>query len=237
MRAFVLGVVLTVAVLFPNMGNAQVFQFRTPPPDVTAAGAAWQINSEPIVVGGLIYYPTRGFRMFDGQVMAQTGIFEGVPVYADTTIEPYSELYVPLGSEPHARLRAAARARARRHHRQPRADVPGRQPIRSRAARTDRHRRQRRRRRRHRRDRSCRVRHPTTRSLASRPRPRHTVITPVASGVDQRRLARVQRRALVQRRRRGVVLAGSLRADRRVSRVPGVSRQDQRQRRHLGRRS
>jgi hypothetical protein len=35
--------------------------------------------------------------LFDGQVMAQAGMFEHVPVYTDTTIEPYTELYVPLG--------------------------------------------------------------------------------------------------------------------------------------------
>ena len=67
-------------------------------------------NGEPIVVGGLTYYPTRGFRLFDGQVMAQTGMFEGVPVYSDTTIEPYSELYVPLGS---GRMRVYERRRER----------------------------------------------------------------------------------------------------------------------------
>ena len=66
MRALWVGVVLSVAVLFPTKGNAQVFQFRTPPPDVSAAGAAWQINGEPVVVGGLTFYPTRGFRLFDG---------------------------------------------------------------------------------------------------------------------------------------------------------------------------
>src|SRR5882672_10967355 len=110
MRGFWLGFVLTVAVLLPNVGSAQVYQFRTPPPEVSAAAAAWQINSEPVMVGGLTYYPTRGFRLFDGQVMAQTGMFEGVPVYADMTIEPYSELYVPLGN---GRLRVYERRRER----------------------------------------------------------------------------------------------------------------------------
>jgi hypothetical protein len=42
-----------VAVLLPNVGSAQVFQFRTPPPDTSAAAAQWQIDGEPIVVGGL----------------------------------------------------------------------------------------------------------------------------------------------------------------------------------------
>jgi hypothetical protein len=87
-----------VAVLLPISGKAQVFQFRTPPPDVSAAGAEWQISSEPIIVGGLTYYPTRGFRLFDGQVMAQTGTYGRVPIYSDTTLAPYTEIYVPLGN-------------------------------------------------------------------------------------------------------------------------------------------
>lgn len=110
MRRCCLGFVLTVAVLLPNVGSAQVFQFRTPPPDVSAAAAEWQIDSTPIVVGGLSYYATRGYRLFDGQVMSQTGLFEGVPVYSDTTIEPYSELYVPVGN---GRMRVYERRRER----------------------------------------------------------------------------------------------------------------------------
>ena len=65
MRNCCLGFVFTVAVLLPTVGNAQVSQFRTPPPDVSAAAAEWQINSTPIVVGGLSYYATRAFRLFD----------------------------------------------------------------------------------------------------------------------------------------------------------------------------
>src|SRR6185436_14567094 len=72
--------------------------------------AEWQINSTPIVVGGLSYLATRAYRLFDGQVMSQTGLFEGVPVYADMTIEPYSELYVPLGN---GRMRVYERRRER----------------------------------------------------------------------------------------------------------------------------
>ena len=110
MRGFRLGVVLSMVVLIPSLGNAQVFQFRTPPPDVSAAASSWQLNSEPIVVSGLTYYATRGFRLFDGQVMAQTGMYENVPVYSDTTIEPYSELYVPVGN---GRMRVYERRRER----------------------------------------------------------------------------------------------------------------------------
>ena len=110
MRGFGFGLVITVAVLLPNSGSAQVFQFRTPPPDISAAGAEWQINSEVVVVGGLTYYPTRGFRLFDGQVMARTGMYENVPVYSDSTLEPYMEIYVPLGS---GRMRVYERRRDR----------------------------------------------------------------------------------------------------------------------------
>ena len=110
MRGFLFSGVLTVAVLLPNIGNAEGAQFRTPSPDVSAAAAEWQIGGAPVIVGGLTFYPTRGFRLFDGQVMAQTGIFEGVPVYSDTTIEPYSEIYVPVGS---GRMRVYERRRER----------------------------------------------------------------------------------------------------------------------------
>jgi len=99
MRAFVFGLFLSVAVLLPKTGNAQVYQLRTPSPVVTASASDWQINSDPVVVNGLVYYPTRGFRFFDGQVMMQVGVVERVPVYADTTLEPFSIIYVPIGRD------------------------------------------------------------------------------------------------------------------------------------------
>jgi hypothetical protein len=110
MRAFVAGLVLSMAVLFPNVGNAQVDPFRTPPPEVTAASSSWQIYSEPIFFQGVVYYPTREYRTFDGQVMAQIGVYEGVPIYADTTLEPWSIIYFSVGRE---RMRAYERARDR----------------------------------------------------------------------------------------------------------------------------
>jgi hypothetical protein len=96
MRAFTLGLVISMAVLFPKVSNAQAYAFGTPAPEVTAAAADWQARSEPIVVNGLVYFPTRAFRLFDAQVMQQTGVYERVPVYSDVTLEPYSILYVPI---------------------------------------------------------------------------------------------------------------------------------------------
>src|SRR5262245_43285873 len=110
MRAFVGRLVLSVAVLFPIVGNAQVSPFRTPPPDANAANAQWQIYSEPILVQGLVFYPTREYRTFDGQVMTQVGVYEGVPIYADATLEPWSIIYFSVGRE---RMRAYERARDR----------------------------------------------------------------------------------------------------------------------------
>jgi len=110
MRACLLTVCLCMAVLLPKTGSAQAFSVRTPPPDVTAAAADWQINSDPIVVSGLVYYPTRAFRMFDGQVMTQIAVFDRVPVYADATLEPYSVVYVPIGRD---RMREYERRRDR----------------------------------------------------------------------------------------------------------------------------
>src|SRR5262245_61204029 len=110
MRGFLAGLVLSMAVLFPTLGNAQVNPFRTPPPEASAAEASWQTSSEPIFFQGVVYYPTREYRMFDGQVMAQVGVYDGVPIYSDTTLEPWSIIYFSVGRE---RMRAYERARDR----------------------------------------------------------------------------------------------------------------------------
>jgi hypothetical protein len=110
MRTLVAVVMAVLAAGTPQRGRAQAFQFRSPVPEVTAAAAAWQVSSEPIVVQGLVFRPTRDYRLFDGQVMTQIGIYQGVPVYADTTLEPYSVAYVPVGAQ---RMRAYERVRDR----------------------------------------------------------------------------------------------------------------------------
>jgi hypothetical protein len=108
MRVFVAGALLFAALLFPKSGAAQAYQVRTPAPDVTAADAEWQVASDPIVVQGLLFYPTRETRMFDGQIMAQIGVYERVPVYADVTLEPFGIIYVPIGGQ---RMRTYERKR------------------------------------------------------------------------------------------------------------------------------
>jgi hypothetical protein len=97
MRPTVLGVVVVAFVVSARPGVAQVYVQETPPPAVTAASAAWQVNGEPIFHSGNLYYPSGPTVFFDGRVMVRTGQYNGVPVYADVTLEPYSIVYVPVG--------------------------------------------------------------------------------------------------------------------------------------------
>ena len=99
MKRFLTAGVLTLAVLLPKVGSAQAYQFKTPPPPVTAQYEAWQFSDEPIIVNGLIYYPTRETRFFDGEIMSQVGVYRRVPVYADVTLEPHSVIYLPVGRQ------------------------------------------------------------------------------------------------------------------------------------------
>jgi len=96
MRPMTVALAVLVALLFPKVSNAQAYAFRTEPPEANAAAAEWQVESAPIILNGLVYFATRAFRLFDAGVMAQTGRFDGVPVYADVTLEPYSVVYVPV---------------------------------------------------------------------------------------------------------------------------------------------
>ncbi len=97
MRTIVAGLVLSVSLLLPRSGTAQVSDFRTPPPQVTAATAEWQINDEPIVYAGQTYLPTGSRVFFNPLLMEEVGEFRGVPLYVDPTLEPYSIVYVPVG--------------------------------------------------------------------------------------------------------------------------------------------
>jgi hypothetical protein len=106
--------VLTVALLLPRMSSAQAYPIVqiAPPqigaPQVTAAGAPWQIRNEPIIVQSIVYYPTSVIRPFDANVMIRTGTYEGVPIYSDVTLEAFSLAYVPVsrgGMREYERLR------------------------------------------------------------------------------------------------------------------------------------
>jgi hypothetical protein len=108
MRRSALGFVLSVAVLLPTVGTAQVFVLPNQYPTVTAATEAWQHRGDPVFHAGAYYFPTGPNVFFDGYVMARTGIFEGVPLYEDATLSPFTIVYVPIGGNalrPYERLR------------------------------------------------------------------------------------------------------------------------------------
>ncbi len=109
MRTFLLSPFLFVAVLVPTVGNAQVYMRPAEPPKVTAAGASWQINGEPVLFAGDFYFPAGATVFFDGNVMARSGTYRGVPLYTDATLEPHSVVFVPIGGKlmrPYERKRA-----------------------------------------------------------------------------------------------------------------------------------
>jgi hypothetical protein len=96
MRSILVGVVTLVAVSGSIVGKAQVFQLPTPAPKVTA-NADWQLRGDPVFFAGDFYYPTGPTVFFDGSVMVRSGIYQGVPLYVETTMEPYTVVYVPIG--------------------------------------------------------------------------------------------------------------------------------------------
>jgi hypothetical protein len=78
--------------------TAQVLMQPAEYPQVTAAGAEWQVRGEPISFVGGLYYPVGATVFFDGNVMSRAGSFEGVPIYQDGTLAPFTVVYVPIGS-------------------------------------------------------------------------------------------------------------------------------------------
>jgi hypothetical protein len=97
MRVIPLVVFLSVAVLLPKVGSAQAYMLPTSPPDVSAANASWQINGEPVFYEGDFYYPSAPTVYFDGNVMRRSGMYRGIPLYVDATLQPGSMVYVPIG--------------------------------------------------------------------------------------------------------------------------------------------
>jgi hypothetical protein len=94
MRAFPAAVlILAVA----TIASAQVQSRPTDPPLVTAEHDAWYVQGTPVQFAGNTYYRAGAATFFDGNRMVRTGSFNGVPLYADTTVEPYSLVYVPIG--------------------------------------------------------------------------------------------------------------------------------------------
>jgi hypothetical protein len=93
--------------------EAQVQSRPTDAPTVTADNESWYVEREPIQFAADLYYPAGAAVFFDGNTMVRSGHFKGVPLYSDTTVEPYSIVYVPVSRglmQPYERLRDGALA-------------------------------------------------------------------------------------------------------------------------------
>jgi hypothetical protein len=88
--------ILLIAVGFVPAAAAWQTLLPTPPPTVTAEREPWFLSGEPITYEGSTYLPTGARIHFIPSEMVRSGSYRGVPLYARTTIEPYSVVFVPL---------------------------------------------------------------------------------------------------------------------------------------------
>ena len=81
--------------VYGGMVNPQVYDVETPRPTITAQSAGLNLR-RPVEFAGDAYYPVGPTVFFNGRVMVVSGAYEGVPLYTDLTLEPYSVVYVPV---------------------------------------------------------------------------------------------------------------------------------------------
>lgn len=87
---------------------AQGVSQPTPAPIVTAENDAWYRQRQAVPFAGDAYYPAGATVFFNGNTMVRCGHYNGVPLYMDATIEPYSAILVPIGGgmlQPYERVR------------------------------------------------------------------------------------------------------------------------------------
>lgn len=112
-RARTMLLTAALAIFLAKPAMAQVVMQPTPNPTVTAENEPWYLNGDPITHAGSLYYPVGPRVDFNADEMVRSGFFMGIPLYARTTIEPYSVVYVPVGPavmQPYERLRTGALA-------------------------------------------------------------------------------------------------------------------------------
>ena len=101
------------AVLSASPAAAQIQSRPTEAPIVTADNDAWYRSGDPVQFGGEVYYPAGPVGFFNGNTMVRSGQYNGVPLYTDTTVEPFSMVLVPLSRglmQPYERRRSGALA-------------------------------------------------------------------------------------------------------------------------------
>jgi hypothetical protein len=109
MRTFRTALVVLAWVTVGIAASAQVTWRPAAEPQRTAAAAEWYQARADILIAGEWYHPAGPTRFFDPYAMVEVGSYDGVPLYADTTLEPHSVVYVPIGRgllRPYERRRA-----------------------------------------------------------------------------------------------------------------------------------
>ncbi len=112
-RPLALSACLLAVVTAAPQAFSQAIDVREAYPEVTAAGRDWLRDGEPIPFAGDRYFPAGPAVHFEPDLMIPTGSFDGVPLYADTSLEPYSQVLVPIGRgllQPYERRRDAGLA-------------------------------------------------------------------------------------------------------------------------------
>lgn len=102
-------VVVVGAVAGETIVAGQVYIRPEPAPLVTADNESWYLAGEPITFSGSLYFPAGPRVFFEPREMVRTGDYRGIPLYARTTIEPFSIVYVPLAGrlmQPYERRRS-----------------------------------------------------------------------------------------------------------------------------------
>jgi hypothetical protein len=103
------GLAVIAVAVFLAPAEAQVTMRPAPPPERTATAEPWYTTREPIFVQGSYYERAGASVHFDGDTMVRVARIDGVPIYADVTLEPYSLVFVPIGGglvQPYEKRRA-----------------------------------------------------------------------------------------------------------------------------------
>jgi hypothetical protein len=87
---------LVFILLLSGAAEAQMTWQPTQPPLVTADNEAWYRAGDAIEWNGQFYYPTGAPEGFNRYQMVRAGSYRGIPLYTDTTLEPYSIVFVPI---------------------------------------------------------------------------------------------------------------------------------------------
>lgn len=96
MRLFLVALVTSMLAVH-GLASAQVLSVPAPSPVDNASDRDWFMERAPIYVDGDVFYPAGASVFFDRNTMVPSGRFDGLQLYIDTTIEPHSIVYVPIG--------------------------------------------------------------------------------------------------------------------------------------------